>query len=142
MWCASAGVRPQTTWRGDESAMLLLAQTNGLGRNATVPNDCCFRSRRLGTVESLVLLPRAFGARVADNLRYSRPDCPLSIYSVEKLGFSSRSQLSRPCSRYEKFLLGTSAYNSGRDPAMLDLGSLMAEKGRVSYAEEAGGLRP
>src|SRR5580704_12650078 len=26
---------------------------------------------------------------------------------VEKLGFSSRSQLSRPCSRYEKFLLGT-----------------------------------
>jgi hypothetical protein len=45
----------------------------------------------------------------------SRPVC---ADSVEKLGFSSQSQLSRPCSRYEKFLLGTSAYNSGRDPAI------------------------
>src|SRR5271156_6012113 len=35
------------------------------------------------------------------------PQCPLHVDSVEKLGFSSRSQLSRPCSRYEKFLLGT-----------------------------------
>ena len=49
---------------------------------------------------------------------WSDQEGPQRVDSVEKLGFSSRSQLSRPCSRYEKFLLGTSAYNSGRDPAI------------------------
>jgi hypothetical protein len=51
--------------------VLFVAQTDGLRRNATEPNDCRCRSGRLGTIEGLAFL-RVFGAWVADNLRYLR----------------------------------------------------------------------
>src|ERR1700677_3413037 len=58
--------------RGDEFAVLLVAQTDGLRRRATAPNNCHFRSRGLRTAEGLALLRRVFGAWVADSLRYPR----------------------------------------------------------------------
>jgi hypothetical protein len=64
MWCASEGVRPQTTL-GCVATNLqcsYVAQANGFRRNATVTNDCRYGGRRLGTAEGLALLLRAFGA--------------------------------------------------------------------------------
>jgi hypothetical protein len=56
---------------GDESAVLLVAQTNGLRRDAGSDDYRC-RSGRLRTAEDLVLLLQVFGAGVVDNLRSRR----------------------------------------------------------------------
>jgi hypothetical protein len=51
--------------RGDEFAVLLVAQTNGLRRNEAASDD-----RRCRTAEGLALVLRVFGTWVADSLRY------------------------------------------------------------------------
>ena len=48
--------------RGDESAMLLVAQTDSLRRKAASLDDYRCRSRRLRTAEGLALLLQVFGA--------------------------------------------------------------------------------
>jgi hypothetical protein len=46
----------------------LVSQTNGLRRNAKVPNDCRFRSGRLGTVKGSALFARRLVARIVNSL--------------------------------------------------------------------------
>src|SRR5271169_6664862 len=54
--------------RRDEFAVLLVAQTNRLRRNAAASDNCRCRSRHLGDVGSSALLGRRFVARTVDSL--------------------------------------------------------------------------
>jgi hypothetical protein len=57
---------------GDEFAVHLVSQTDGLRLKAATSDSCRCRSGPLGTAEGLALLLRVFGAWVADCLRYPR----------------------------------------------------------------------
>jgi hypothetical protein len=79
--------------RSGELAVLLVAQTNGLRCNATVPNNRSFRSRRLGTVEGLALFAQRLVARIVNGLPRRGARLP-SLYGGEpfsEAGFDSFS---------------------------------------------------
>jgi hypothetical protein len=61
---------------------------------------------------------------------------PLPADCVEKLRFSTRSQLSRPPRRFEKILAGDPAENSGRQPVRLGAAA-RADSGSTERKREA-----
>jgi hypothetical protein len=73
--------------------------------NCTPDNE--FQNGLLGPLSPQLRPPRPRSAMTASRRFETSLKRLKCADSVEKLGFSSRSQLSRPCSRYEKFLLGT-----------------------------------
>jgi len=83
----------------DESAVLLVAQTNGLRCKAAASDDRRCRSGRLRTAEGLALLLRVFGARVTNDLRYPRArPCSLDRFEpFPEAGFESFSIGGRQC---------------------------------------------
>ena len=65
-WHAAAN---KTGLRGDELAMLFVAQTNGLCSNAPAVGDSLFRSLRLMTFGGLGLIAGRFIAKIVGSLR-------------------------------------------------------------------------